>query len=100
MEPSQFLLECLALPGGPLANIGELPAREAEEQPLKKSDLVEEWPKQPFGEERGKQVHAAAAAVTKAIETNSVEPAAKDETAKLIKHLLRCLLYTSDAADE
>ncbi|MFM1796103.1 MAG: hypothetical protein RLZZ340_780, partial [Actinomycetota bacterium] len=37
----------------------------------------------------GKQVHAAAAAVTKAIETNAVEPAAKDETAKLIKHLLR-----------
>lgn len=89
MQPSQFLLECLNLPGGPLANLGELPARDSDEQPLKKSDLVEEWPKQPFGEERGIKVHAAADAVTKAIGEKEGEPAANDETAKLIKHLLR-----------
>jgi DNA helicase-2/ATP-dependent DNA helicase PcrA len=67
MEPSRFLLECLELQDGPLAEFGLLPARVSDDQPLQKADLTEKWPKKPFGEERESKVQASAAMVTEAI---------------------------------
>ncbi len=80
MEPSRFLVECLELADGPLADFGQLAERQSDDQPLQKSDLVESWPKKAFGEGREAQVRAAAEAVAKA------SPAAPN---KLIKRLLR-----------
>jgi DNA helicase-2/ATP-dependent DNA helicase PcrA len=74
---------------GPLSKFGELPERESDEQPLQKADLVENWPKQPFGEERAPLVHAAAETVLDAIKAKADEKLVDDTNAKLIKRLLR-----------
>lgn len=90
LEPSRFLIECLTLPDGPLAQFGQLQERDSDEQPLQKADLVEVWPKRAFGETREAQVRAAAESVNEAIAkaVGKAEDKDKDEN-KLIKRLLR-----------
>jgi DNA helicase-2/ATP-dependent DNA helicase PcrA len=93
MEPSSFLKACFEVVDGPLAAFGSLADRESDEQPLRKEDLTEEWPKQPFGAKRLASVEQAQASVVAAIDETASNgdsaPAEKDDTGKLIKRLLR-----------
>ena len=99
MEPSSFLKECFEVVDGPLATFGSLADRESDEQPLRKEDLTEEWPKQPFGAKRLANVEQAQASVIAALDESASNAESekdsdsaaseKDNIGKLIKRLLR-----------
>ena len=91
--------ECFEVVDGPLAAFGSLADRESDEQPLRKEDLTEEWPKQPFGAKRLANVEQAQASVMAALDESASNAESekdsdsaaseKDNIGKLIKRLLR-----------